>query len=101
LQSSAPGVPVILLSDTKDEISAIECLKAGAIDYVLKTHLERLPFLILNSFEKQLIRQENKDSEEKLREKEFIYNQILENSNNAVFLIKNERFELINTSFER
>ena len=37
-----PGVPVISLSGTLGEEEAVECLKRGATDYVLKHRLERL-----------------------------------------------------------
>jgi PAS domain S-box-containing protein len=37
-----PGIPVISLSGTLGEEEAVECLKHGATDYVLKHRLERL-----------------------------------------------------------
>ncbi len=37
-----PNVPFIILSGAIGEIAAVEVLKAGATDYVLKDHLERL-----------------------------------------------------------
>ena len=37
-----PGLPVIVISGAMGEQSAVDVLKAGATDYVLKDHLERL-----------------------------------------------------------
>ena len=37
-----PGLPVIIISGAMGEQSAVDVLKAGATDYVLKDHLERL-----------------------------------------------------------
>jgi PAS domain S-box-containing protein len=37
-----PGTPVIMISGTLNEDDAVECLKAGASDYVLKQGLQRL-----------------------------------------------------------
>jgi signal transduction histidine kinase len=37
-----PGVPVIIVSGAMGEQAAVDILKAGATDYILKDHLERL-----------------------------------------------------------
>jgi PAS domain S-box-containing protein len=44
-----PALPFILLSGTIGELAAIESLKAGATDYVLKQNRERLPSSILRA----------------------------------------------------
>jgi signal transduction histidine kinase/DNA-binding response OmpR family regulator len=36
LRAAAPGTPVVVLTDTADEAAALEALRAGAQDYVLK-----------------------------------------------------------------
>src|SRR5437879_13833570 len=41
-RAEAPGVPFIFLSGTIGEERAIEALKCGAIDYVLKSNPKRL-----------------------------------------------------------
>ena len=41
-RQSRPHVPVIMITGTLSEDEAVECMKAGATDYVLKTSLERL-----------------------------------------------------------
>lgn len=42
LQDSGTDVPFIIVSGTIDEVSAVDAMRAGAHDYVLKGHLERL-----------------------------------------------------------
>ncbi|HSI07051.1 MAG TPA: response regulator [Rariglobus sp.] len=42
VQSTCPDVPFVFVSGTIGEDRAIESLKSGAVDYVLKTNLERL-----------------------------------------------------------
>src|SRR6201996_5825988 len=42
VQREAPEIPFIFVSGTIGEERAIEALKSGAVDYVLKTNLERL-----------------------------------------------------------
>ena len=42
IQDSGVDVPFIIVSGTIDEVSAVSAMRAGAHDYVLKGHLERL-----------------------------------------------------------
>ncbi len=39
----APGIPFVFLSGTIGEERAIDALRAGAVDYVLKENMARLP----------------------------------------------------------
>src|SRR5580704_15493572 len=41
-QQTRPDVPVILISGTVGDEEGVRCLHLGAIDYLLKDHLERL-----------------------------------------------------------
>jgi len=41
-QKIAPDIPLIVVSSTIGEELSVECLKAGATDYVLKDRLSRL-----------------------------------------------------------
>jgi two-component system cell cycle sensor histidine kinase/response regulator CckA len=42
IQESGIDLPFIIVSGTIDEVSAVSAMRAGAHDYVLKGHLERL-----------------------------------------------------------
>jgi len=42
IQKSGLDLPFIIVSGTIDEVSAVDAMRAGAHDYVLKGHLERL-----------------------------------------------------------
>src|SRR5579875_534208 len=42
IQASGQDLPFIIVSGTIDEVSAVDAMRAGAHDYVLKGHLERL-----------------------------------------------------------
>ena len=42
IQQSGHDLPFIIVSGTIDEVSAVDAMRAGAHDYVLKGHLERL-----------------------------------------------------------
>jgi serine phosphatase RsbU (regulator of sigma subunit) len=51
-------IPFILVTGSMSEEFAVECMKAGVDDYILKTSLTRLPSAIKNAISKEKIRQE-------------------------------------------
>jgi signal transduction histidine kinase len=67
LQQSGQDIPFIIVSGTIDEVSAVNAMRAGAHDYVLKGHLERL----LPAIERELAdahrRRERVRTEEELK----------------------------------
>ena len=66
----SPDVPFIFVSGTLGEEVAIEALKIGATDYVLKTHLSRLVPSVLRALREATERAERKGAEESLRQSE-------------------------------
>jgi signal transduction histidine kinase len=63
-----PYIPAIIVSGAIGEEVAIETLKAGATDYVLKQHLSRLVPVIHRALQEAEQQVERKRMEEKLRE---------------------------------
>jgi DNA-binding NtrC family response regulator len=63
-------IPFILYTGSVNEETAVECLKAGAQDYVIKEHMTRLPFAVKEALEQVRINIEKKASELLLRENE-------------------------------
>jgi signal transduction histidine kinase len=63
-------VPVVIVTGTGSEEVAVEALKRGAADYVLKTprHIQRLPATIHTVLEVQHLRAEHKRLEDQLRQ---------------------------------
>ena len=59
-------VPLILVTGALGEVNAVECLKQGATDYVLKSSLARLPVAIHRALKEQRLREQNKRAEEAL-----------------------------------
>lgn len=53
-----PDIPFILVTGAVSEEFAVECMKAGADDYILKSSLIRLPSSIVNVFSKKVIKRE-------------------------------------------
>src|SRR6202453_3106808 len=67
---TCPDVPFIFVSGTLGEEVAIEALKIGATDYVLKTRLSRLVPSVLRALREATQRAELKGAEESLRQNE-------------------------------
>ncbi len=62
-----PNVPFILVSGSIGEEKAIELLKEGATDFILKDRMARLPKAIKNAIESRMLQKALRDSEEKFR----------------------------------
>jgi PAS domain S-box-containing protein len=65
-----PDVPFIFVSGTLGEEVAIEALKIGATDYILKTKMSRLVPSMLRALREAAERAERKQADEKLRRSE-------------------------------
>jgi PAS domain S-box-containing protein len=65
-----PNIPFICVSGSIGEIKAIELLKQGAVDYVLKDRLERLPFAVKRALEEAEEKKKLHKAEQLLRESE-------------------------------
>jgi signal transduction histidine kinase len=66
LRREGLDVPVILVSGALGELTAVECIKQGAADYVLKDQLARLPGSVRRAVREQGLRQEHKQGQEEL-----------------------------------
>ena len=80
-------IPFILVTGMKNEEIAVECLKEGADDYILKSSLRRLPGAIQNALEKQRAEMENERLEEELRRSQKQMFTIFESITDAFFSV--------------
>ncbi len=60
----APLTPVIILTGAMNEDTAVECMKAGAVDYVIKEHIKRLGQAVIHALEERDMKRERKRAEE-------------------------------------
>ncbi|HEX7494003.1 MAG TPA: response regulator [Bacteroidales bacterium] len=67
----APLIPFILVTGSVNEEVAVECMKAGADDYILKDNLSRLVPAILNSIKKSKLAKEKIAAKEDLQKSEM------------------------------
>jgi len=63
----APETPFIITTGSLDEETAVDCMKAGAWDYVLKDRLSRLPLAVRGALELATTRRERARADDALR----------------------------------
>lgn len=79
-RSKYQDVPFIIITDYLFESRALECIQAGADDYVLKDSLARLPLAIKNVHKRILAQQEKKEVLALHEELTHAYQEIEENN---------------------
>jgi len=75
-------IPFILVTESLSEEFAVDCIKAGIDDYILKSSLVRLPTSIKNIFAKTIARREKEAMVALHEELKVAYNEIEENNKN-------------------
>ncbi|MEH2164922.1 MAG: response regulator [Nostoc sp.] len=92
-----PEVPFIFVSAALGEELAIEALKNGATDYVLKQRLGRLVPSVQRALREAKERRELKQAEELLQKSEAKYRRIVDTSYEGIWMIDSEsRTEFVN-----
>lgn len=67
-RDKAPGVPFIFVTGALGEDRAVDLLKGGATDFVLKDRLSRLPLCVKRALEEVEQKRRREQAEEKLRQ---------------------------------
>jgi light-regulated signal transduction histidine kinase (bacteriophytochrome) len=62
-------IPLILVTGALGEVKAVDCIKHGAADFVLKAGLSRLPLAIRRTLEEKRLREQRRHAEEELAAK--------------------------------
>lgn len=76
VRSNELDIPFILVTGAMDEAFALQCVRKGADDYVMKNNLVRLPTAITSSLSKKEIKREKKVIEVLLGKLQSAYNEI-------------------------
>jgi PAS domain S-box-containing protein len=84
---SGQDIPLILLTGTLGDGKAVECIKLGITDYVLKHQLARLPMAIIRAQEEKLLREGERKASDALRESEAHFRTLFENAPEAIVVL--------------
>jgi two-component system cell cycle sensor histidine kinase/response regulator CckA len=74
LQAHRVEVPFILVTGSQSEEVAVQCIKEGADDYILKSSLKRLPTALLSSVQRKRAERDRASAEERIREQAMFLN---------------------------
>ncbi len=85
LKETGIDIPLIIVSGAIGEETAVDCMRFGAHDYVMKGSLSRLVPAIERELKEAESRVQRKRAEEQLRESEEKYRNILENIEDGYF----------------
>jgi PAS domain S-box-containing protein len=81
-----PEIPVIIFTGSINEETAVKCMKAGAVDYVLKEKIKRLPFAVKEALEKKKIIKEKHETELALKESDTKFKEFAEQLTDVIFI---------------
>jgi PAS domain S-box-containing protein len=102
VKEQCPDVPFILISGTLGEEQAVEALKAGATDYILKQKLTRLVPAVKRALREFEVRRERKIARENLKESGTLYRTIFETTGTAMTIDDEDtKISLANREFEK
>ncbi|MDD5711893.1 MAG: PAS domain S-box protein [Smithellaceae bacterium] len=89
-QKSGIDVPFIIVSGAIGEDTAVEVMKAGAHDYIMKDNLKRLIPAIDRELQEAEVRRKRREVEEALRESEERYRAFFQTSKACVFITRRD-----------
>jgi hypothetical protein len=82
-----PDVPFIIVTGSMNEDTAVECMKAGAWDYVIKEHVKRLGGAVHSALERQRLRMRRKRTEQALGASETRYRRLFEAARDGILIL--------------
>ena len=100
LKGEEVSVPFILVTGSLGDERAVECLKEGVADYVLKDRLARLPVAVRRALDERRLREERSQAEQALRRSEASYRSLIESAPCGILRIsaENGRFLDVNAA---
>jgi two-component system, cell cycle response regulator len=78
--------PLVFLTRVSGDEAAVDCIKSGASDYVLKSQVARLPAAICQAISRASFRQERNRLQEKIRDSEEMFHTLADSISCAIFV---------------
>jgi two-component system cell cycle sensor histidine kinase/response regulator CckA len=93
-----PDVPFIILTGSMNEDTAVECMKAGAWEYVIKEHIKRLGPAVRSALELQRVRTERKRAEHALEASETRYRRLVEAAKDGILILDADTGKIVDVN---
>jgi len=81
------NIPFLLITASISEDFAVDILKRGADDYIVKDRLERLPSAVQNALEKYKLNRDYQKKLDEISKNEKYFRALIENSSDAIALV--------------
>jgi PAS domain S-box-containing protein len=86
-KASGAAIPFLVVSGSVGEETAVEVLKAGAHDFLLKERLDRLATVLERELGEAIERRARRKAEEALRASEMKFRRIVETSSEGIWIV--------------
>lgn len=102
VESTGRDIPFIVVSGQIGEDRAVEVMKAGAHDYVLKSNLARLVPVVVRELKEAKIRQDRRLAQSALKDSEARYRAIVETNTDMICrFLRDGRLTFVNSAYCR
>ena len=102
LKRSGKDIPLIVVTGSLGDESAVECIKRGAADFVLKDRPARLPTAVQRALEERRLRTEMKRAEDALILEKYLFHTLADNLPDVIyFKDRASRFTRINKALAK
>jgi PAS domain S-box-containing protein len=97
LLQHSPDIPFIFVSGSLGEERAIEALKSGATDYVLKDRLQRLPAVVMRALLEARERRGRREAQAALEEQRVLLGTLIDSLPEIIYAVDtNNRVKVVN-----
>jgi diguanylate cyclase (GGDEF)-like protein/PAS domain S-box-containing protein len=100
IQESRLDIPLLLLSGTLGDVVAVDCIKRGVWDYILKDRLERLPLAVCRAVEEKAVREDRRRTEAEQRKSEVRFRTLADAISAAIFMYQGRNCCYVNRAAE-
>ncbi len=87
-KSLCPDTPFIFVTGQMSEETAIECLKLGAWDYIMKNRIKRLPVAVANALKLRDEMQEKRNKENEIKKSELRFRRMAANISEGLMIVE-------------